>query len=153
MYLPSTQAAMYPEPPKRQPTTMPVDRPMPESRPTSDPDLKKIFKYNNGIEDVYADPFEIEWKIQDATKMIPDIATIESRLWILNDGDKVKEDPPAEDIALFNDAWHAYVPIIAKAFDLKMLDKKTGEGLTADKMIDIYTDYLIWRENLKKNIE
>ena len=46
----------------------------------SEQEKKKIFKYNNGIEEIYGDPFEIDWRLQDASKMIPNLDTIDTWL-------------------------------------------------------------------------
>lgn len=111
---------------------------------------KNIFKYFNGVKEVYADPFELDWRMQDATKMEQSIDTKDS--W-LNPTPDAEGNFDRHQISLLNDAYHFYIPIVVKVFKLKSLDEETGEGMTGEDIIDLWSRYLTWRFELKKNTE
>ena len=117
---------------------------------------KKIFKYFNGFEEVYEDPFEIDWRFQQASSMLPNFETIDNWLDLPKDEDgnmlPVSEIEPAK-LKMYNDACHSYIPLIIKAFDLKPFDKKTGEGMTGEDALNLWASYLEWQNNVKKNTE
>lgn len=113
---------------------------------------KRIFKYHNGIEEIYEDPFEIDWRYQDAIKMMPNIDQVDQWMELPRDDEgNILDDIEQSKIKMYNDACHIYIPIITKVFQLKPLDKKTGEGMTGEEILNIYSDYLTWKFDLKKN--
>src|ERR1700734_494047 len=117
----------------------PISNPSPAS---SEKQNKKIFKYHNGIKEVYADPFELDWRMQNEVKMTPNIDTIDS--WLSPTPDPEGNFDSAQ-VALLNDAYHFYVPVLVKVFKLKSFDEDTGEGMTASEIIDLWSDYLEWK--------
>jgi hypothetical protein len=112
---------------------------------------KRIYKYHNGEKEVYADPFEIDWRMQDSLKMTPDIDTIDKRLSPEVDPDT--GEFTKQQIQLLNDAYHFYIPHITKVFGLKKFDSETGEGMTGQEIIELWNKYLEWRYEVKKNTE
>jgi hypothetical protein len=111
---------------------------------------KNVYKYFNGVKEVYADPFELDWRMQNAVKMTPNIDTIDS--W-LSPQEDVEGKFDRQQIALLNDAYHFYIPKIVDVFGLKKFDPDTGEGMVGEDIIDLWSDYLGWRTELKKNTE
>jgi hypothetical protein len=111
---------------------------------------KNVYKYFNGVKEVYADPFELDWRMQDATKMEPNIDIKDQ--W-LNPTPDDKGNLDRQQIALLNDAYHFYIPIVIKVFKLKQFDEDTGEGMTGSEIIDLWSQYLAWRFDLKKSTE
>lgn len=120
-----------------------------DATPTDQP-KKNIFKYFNGIKTIYADPFELDWRMQDATKMETSIDTKDS--WLSPTPDS-EGNFDKQQIALLNEAYHFYIPILVKVFKLKAFNEDTGEGMTGEEIIDLWSSYLSWRFDLKKNTE
>lgn len=116
----------------------------------SEKSKKKIYKYFNGKKEIYADPFEIDWKMQHAISMEPNVDTIDS--WLSPEANE-KGEFDRQQISLLNDAYHFYIPKIIESFGLKKFDPDTGEGMVSEDIIDLWSDYLEWKFELKKNTE
>lgn len=130
---------------------------------------KNIFKYWNGFEEVYADPFEIDMKFQEASelesveaywKWINDYAILVKKYEDESSEKEKTEDVMKFEVGEFNSAQQLYfkaqynlIPIIRKSFDIKPFDKATGEGMSSDQIIDMYGSYLEWKFDLKKNTD
>ena len=117
-------------------------------------DNKKIFKYNDGFNDVYGDPFDIDYRFQESSKM-ENMELIEK--WI----SEVPKDQNGQidilgdvgPLRLFNEACRKLIPFIRAAFNLKPFDPSTGEGLTSEQVFELQAEYNDWKEGLKKNTE
>jgi hypothetical protein len=114
----------------------------------------KIFKYFDGFNWIYGDPFEIDYKFQKASET-EDVATLDSWLRLPRDdeGNLIESKCDEGVMRLYNEAQYRYVPMVQKAFGLKPFNKVTGEGLTMSDVIDLWSSYLIWKFDLKKNTE
>lgn len=124
-----------------------------KSETTTDIKIKKekrIFKYFNGIKEIYADPFEIDWKMQHQITMNPSYEVHEKNIFVQADDEG---NVSKRDLMLHNDALHFYVPVVTNVFGLQKFNPETGEGMTADEILDIWTNYLEFKFDLKKNTE
>jgi hypothetical protein len=115
----------------------------------------RIFKYNNGFEDVFGDPFEIDTRFA-AASMNEDMDLINR--WISEvprdaDGNIIQSQFTRGMEALYLQACQRYIPLIRAALEIKPFDKKTGEGMPGDEVLLIWTEYNIFKDKLKKNIE
>lgn len=116
---------------------------------------KRIYKYNDGFSDLYADPSEIDYRMAKATEMM-DMEVIGKWLTLPTDDDgNVLDDSEisAGDKANFTEACHRMLPAIRSAFDIKEFDKSTGQGMTMDELLGLWAAYLEWKADVKKNIE
>jgi hypothetical protein len=117
----------------------------------------RIFKYNNGKADVFADPFEIDYRFQQAAGG-EDLEQIDRWMDLprteegLLDQNKIN-DPGAGKIimAQYMEALHRIEPIVRKTFNLEPFNPETGEGLTNKEVIEIWDDYQLWQADVKKN--
>ena len=112
---------------------------------------KRIFKYYNGFNDVYADPMEVDYKFIRATEN-EDMETIFSWIGEEKDENGQKDESENKKKKLVMGIYRLD-PIIREAFQIPAFNPETGEGLTQDETIGIYSDYCEWKEAVKKNIE
>src|SRR5208282_2569908 len=110
---------------------------------------KNIYKYNNGEKEVFADPMDIDIRFSKAMEM-EDIDTVMG--WLFPGYDEETKKWKGDD-KLFLDAVNRVCPAIAVAFKVKPFDENTGEGFLKGSLINMYSQYLNWMANLKKNTE
>lgn len=127
-----------------------------ESESSSEPENKRIFKYFNGSEWVYEDPFEIEFRLNEAEEL-EDMDLMAK--WLSapkDDNGEFSQTATDADYKLYQKACHRLIPIYRKGFALKPFDGSTDEGrkaLTSEEVLNLYADFIIWRNGLKKNTE
>lgn len=116
---------------------------------------KKIYKYFNGFEDVFADPAEVDYRMSKASENL-DMEVIGQWLTLPTDesGEVLDDSRLSPGVkANFTEACHRLLPSIRAGFEIKEFDKSTGQGMTMDELLGLYADYMEWRAGLKKNTE
>jgi hypothetical protein len=113
---------------------------------------KNIFPYNDGFEDLFADPLVIQRRLFEATqgqfytRLMPESQTTARSPGLGPDG---KPLPPLPEERIAADAVAlpasaAVVEAVRYAFELLPWDRKTGEGLTEEQVIDLLDEYHAW---------
>jgi len=124
--------------------------------PDIQPDNKRIFNFFDGFSNIAEDPFEIEFRIQEAEEL-EDMKIINEWLSrIRDDKGDILSSADENDWKLYRKACHRLIPIYRKGFNLKPFDGSSEEGqkgLTGEEVLDLYANFLIWRNDLKKNTE
>lgn len=114
---------------------------------------KRIFKYFDGESEIFADPSELDFQIAHLDieqimfpERLADIPT-------LADGtiDHAKINPL--DVKLMVDSSHDADPLIRQAFQVKPFDRTTGKGMLFEEVVELFNDYLTWRNDVKKNMQ
>jgi hypothetical protein len=116
---------------------------------------KNLFRYYNGTDFVYADPFAVDTRFARAA-LHEDLNLLEQ--WIANvprddDGAVVLNKFSAGDQQLYMEACLRYVPLICAALEIKQFDTRTGEGMTSEDVLLVWRDFNEWRSSVKKNTE
>ncbi len=113
---------------------------------------REIYKYNDGFNDVWGDPGEIDYRMARSSEDM-DMEVINQWLNIPMDDDgnpdEEKISPGAQ--KNFVEACHRILPVIRAGFDIKKFDRTTGQGLTTNELLSLYAGYLNWQVDLKKN--
>ena len=112
---------------------------------------RKIFRYNNGEKDVYVDPTELEYQL---ARLDIDSFFSAKRLSMLpekEDGSLDIEAVSEEDIKILMDSYHEAEPRLREAFGVRPFDRETGEGMLFREIINLYSSFISWRNELKKN--
>lgn len=113
---------------------------------------RRIFKFNDGDSEAFADPSELDFQISrlDIERiMFPErLADVPT----LPDGtiDYAKIDPL--DVRLMIDSSHDADPLIRQAFGIRPFDRTTGDGMLFEEVIELFNNYLSWRNDIKKNM-
>lgn len=117
----------------------------------------KLFKYFDGVSEVYGDPFEIVYRFEQAAMdRNVDLNLLDERLSktpLKEDGSIDSDRMNKGDQMLFLESCHQFVPLIAAALDIKPFDKKTGEGMQSLDIMASWRQFHEWQAGVKKNIE
>ncbi|OAI39612.1 hypothetical protein AYO40_01220 [Planctomycetaceae bacterium SCGC AG-212-D15] len=99
---------------------------------------RKVFKYHNGISDVWADPLALNRKIR--ALMNGDPAKVVANY---NSDNQNESDAAAE----------LFFPAIARAFEVAPFDKATGEGFVDEDLLKLWEMFQSWLDEKKKKEE
>jgi hypothetical protein len=116
---------------------------------------RDIFEYEIEGKKLFGDPFEIDQRFEEAC--IPeDMETIDK--WIdqvprTSDGEIDYDKADRASLALYHKGTARYVPLIRAAFNLAPFDSSTGKGATAVECLELWTSFINWKFNLKKNTD
>ena len=122
---------------------------------------RKIFSYNDGFEDVHADPGEIDYRFAKASES-EDMDTLNKWLEVPDEDattspdtamEKAMEKARESRLQQFAEACHRLDPIVRHAFEIRPFDRKTGQGMLHEEVINLYLAYMEWKFDLKKNTD
>jgi hypothetical protein len=115
---------------------------------------RRIYKYNDGFSDVFADPSEIDYRMAKASEIL-DMEAINNWLDLPrdDDGNILESQITPGQQANFFEACHRLLPVIRAGFNIKEFDTATGQGLTMDELLKLWADYKEWQYNVKKNTD
>lgn len=114
---------------------------------------KKIYKYNNGFETVWEDPAVIDERFLLASEK-EDMNVLEKWTDLPRDDEgKIPKEIASAQVRLYQKATYRYIPLIRKAMNLQPFDPKTGDGLAGEEVLDLWSEFLSWKHDLKKNTE
>ncbi len=119
------------------------------------PQNNNLFRYFNGFEQVYGDPFEIDSRFAKAA-ITEDLELLDS--WLTEvprdeEGNLLIDKITRPQEQLYLEACSRYIPLVRAAMEIKPFNKKTGEGLTGEDVLLTWMSYRSWRNDVKKNIE
>ncbi len=113
---------------------------------------REIYKYNDGFNDVWEDPAEIDYRMAKASEDL-DMEVINQWLTIpIDDNGNPDEGKMSSGSQKnFVEACHRILPVVRAGFNVKAFDRTTGQGLTTNELLSLYAGYLEWQVDLKKN--
>lgn len=114
---------------------------------------RKIYKYNDGKKDIFADPTELDHRIAMYRVEESFFPARIAEIPFDEDGNIDQTRATPGDIQLMLDSAYEAEPLIRKAFRIDPFDPSTGEGMFFKDVIDLFNDYMTWKNALKKNIE
>ena len=115
------------------------------------------FKYFDGFDDVWGDPFEIDYKFDRAImERNEDIDLLDQ--WVTEVPHDESGNPDTKRFTkdqerLYLDACRRYIPLIQSALELRPFDRKTGQGLQSIDVLHLWSTYINWKLGVKKNTE
>lgn len=108
---------------------------------------RRVFKYHNGVAEVWGDPLVLERRLRaymggNGKQLISDMnSVLDTEGKVVADADFSKADAASE----------VFVEAVAKAFEIpKLFDTKTGEGYTEKNLRDLWDKFQQWVEDKKK---
>lgn len=100
-----------------------------------------VFKYDVDGKTLYGDPFEMEFTLREA---LPGV-DVDAKLELLDD----QKTTYFTTLKIFKDLS----PGIYAMFGLPKFNPNDGTGWTLEQAIELWTDFLDWRSNVKKNTD
>lgn len=114
----------------------------------------KLYQFFNGFETVFLDPYEVSYRYD---KYGQSEEMREAEKWI-NQAERKEDGEFSETVSdsekdLYWEAMHMHVPRIKNALEVPDFNKSTGQGLSAEEIIDSWTNFIEWQNGVKKNTD